>query len=307
MDESPQGRGFTAAVVQAAPVGFDPDATMEKTTELAHRARSEGADLAVFPEAFLSAYPRGLDFGAVVGSRSEAGRDMFLRYWDSAVDVPGPVTDRLEGLASELGLDIVIGVIERGGSTLYCSVLFLSPGQGLYAKHRKVMPTGSERLIWGFGDGSTLKVHRTRHGNLGAAICWENYMPLLRYSLYRQDIQVWCAPTADARDSWTASMRHIAVEGRCYVLSANQYTTRSDYPDDYPSVFGDDASEVITRGGSCIVDPFGELLAGPHYGSETILLAEIDLSNTVRGKFDLDVAGHYSRSDLFSFDVTPRT
>ncbi len=300
-----------AAVVQAAPVGFDAVATLDRTVDLATQARSKGAELAVFPEAFLSAYPRGLDFGAVVGSRSEKGRDMFLRYWNSAIDVPGPVTDRLAELATDLALDIVIGVIERGGSTLYCSVLFFAADEGLYAKHRKVMPTGSERLIWGFGDGSTLAVHPTRHGNLGAAICWENYMPLLRYSLYRQGIQIWCAPTADARDSWTASMRHIAVEGRCYVLSANQYTTRSDYPSDYPSTslpespLGDDPDEVVTRGGSCIVDPFGEILAGPHFDSETILLAEIDLSETVRGKFDLDVAGHYSRSDLFRFEVTP--
>ena len=297
---------FIAAVVQAAPVAFRPAATLSKAVELAGRARASGAELAVFPEAFLSAYPRGQDFGAVVGSRSEAGRDMFLRYWESAIDVPGPITDGLSEMAGDLSLDIVIGVIERGGGTLYCSVLFFSPEEGMYGRHRKVMPTGSERLIWGFGDGSTLKVHETRHGNLGAAICWENYMPLLRYSLYRQNIQIWCAPTADARDSWTASMRHIAVEGRCYVLSANQYATRSDYPDDYPSVFGEMADEVMTRGGSCIVDPFGEVLAGPHYGSETILLAEIDPSNTIRGKYDLDVAGHYSRSDLFSFGVTPR-
>ena len=214
-------------------------ATLAKAVDLAGRARDGGADLAVFPEAFLSAYPRGLDFGAVVGSRSEAGRDMFLRYWESEIDVPGPITDELSELARDLSLGIVIGVIERGGGTLYCTVLYFSPEEGMYGKHRKVMPTGSERLIWGFGDGSTLRVHETRYGNLGAAICWENYMPLLRYSLYRQNIQIWCAPTADARDSWTASMRHIAVEGRCYVLSANQYTTRSDYPDDYPSVSGE--------------------------------------------------------------------
>lgn len=131
-------------------------------------------------------------------------------------------------------------------------------------------------------------------------------MPLLRYALYRQNIQIWCAPTADARDSWTASMRHIAVEGRCFVLSANQYTTRSDYPDDYPSVSGGSPGEVITAGGSCIVDPFGEVLAGPHYGSETILTVEVDLADTVRGKFDLDVAGHYSRSDLFTLEVMSR-
>ena len=298
-------RRFNAAVVQAAPVGFQPKETLTKAIDLAGRAKDMGADLAVFPEAYLSAYPRGLDFGAVVGSRSDEGREMFLRYWESAIDVPGPVTEELAQLSSSLDMEIVMGVIERDGGTLYCSVLYFAPENGMYGKHRKVMPTGSERLIWGFGDGSDLEVYEGSHGRVGGAICWENYMPLLRYSLYRQNIQIWCAPTADARDSWIASMRHIAVEGRCYVLSANQFARRSDYPEEYPSVFGDEPDEVITRGGSCIVDPFGEVLAGPDYEGETILLAEVDTANTIRGKFDLDVAGHYSRSDIFRLEMTP--
>ena len=299
-------RPFTAAVIQAAPVGFRPKETLDKAITLAESAHNEGAALAVFPEAFLSAYPRGLDFGAVVGSRSDAGRELFQRYWESAIDIPGPMTDRLESLSSDLKMGIVMGAIERAGGTLYCTALHFSPENGLYAKHRKVMPTGSERLIWGFGDGGSLLVHDTPLGRIGSAICWENYMPLLRYRLYEQNIQIWCAPTADARDSWVASMRHIAVEGRCFVLSCNQFATRSDYPDDYSSVFGDDPASVITRGGSCIVDPFGEILAGPEYGREAILYAEIDLRQTVQGKFDLDVAGHYSRSDIFGLRFSPQ-
>lgn len=295
-----------AAVVQAASVAFDPDRTLAKATELATKAAAEGADLIVFPEAFLSGYPRGMDFDVVVGARTEKSRDLFLDYWSSAIEIPGPENDHLATLAADLNSYLVMGCIERAGGTLYCTVLYYSPDHGLLGKHRKVMPTAGERLIWGFGDGSDLDVYQTPIGNLGGAICWENYMPLLRMTLYRQDIQIWCAPTADARDSWTASMRHIAVEGRCFVLGANQYAIRSDYPADYDSVFGDEPETLLTRGASCIVDPFGRLLAGPYTDGETILFADLDLRDTVRGKFDLDVAGHYSRSDIFEMRVRTR-
>ena len=295
-----------AAVVQAASVAFDPDKTLAKATELASKAAARGVDLILFPEAFLSGYPRGMDFDVVVGARTEKSRDLFLDYWNSAIEIPGPENDQLATLAADLNTYLVIGCIERAGGTLYCTILYYSPDQGLFGKHRKVMPTAGERLIWGFGDGSDLDVYRTPIGNLGGAVCWENYMPLLRMSLYQQDIQIWCAPTADARDSWTASMRHIAVEGRCFVLGANQYATRSDYPTSYDSVFGDDPETLVTRGASCIVDPFGRLLAGPHTDGETILFADLDLRDTVRGKFDLDVAGHYSRSDIYEMRVRTR-
>jgi nitrilase len=259
--------------------------------------------LVVFPEAFLSAYPRGLDFGAVVGSRSDKGRNMFARYWLSAAEIPGSETAELCRTVARLQIYLVIGVIERDGGTLYCSVLYFSPGGDILLKHRKLMPTGSERLIWGFGDASTLTVLHTPIGRIGGAICWENYMPLLRMSLYEQQIQIWCAPTADGRDSWIASMQHIACEGRCFVLSCNQYARRSDYPDDYPPVFGDSPDAVVTRGGSCIVDPLGGIIAGPDFSGETTLIADLDLLDIARAKYDFDVVGHYSRRDLFRLSV----
>jgi nitrilase len=291
-----------AAVIQAAPVAFDVDATLDKVERLATDA---DADLVVFPEAFVSCYPRGHTFGNVIGTRSGEGRAWFRRYWDSSIDVPGPATDRLAAIAGESGCHIVIGVIERGGGTLYCTALFFGPDGTLLGKHRKLMPTGSERLIWGFGDGSTLPVFDTPIGRLGAVICWENYMPLLRMAMYRKGIQLYCAPTADARDTWVTSMRHIACEGRCFVLSANQFARRSDYPDDYPVDVPPD--EVMCRGNSVIVGPLGELLAGPEIDGEAILRAEIDLGRTIEGKLDLDVAGHYSRPDIFSLEVNERS
>ena len=166
------------------------------------------------------------------------------------------------------------------------------------------MPTAMERLIWGFGDGSTLPVVDSGFGKIGAVICWENFMPLLRAAMYRKGIQFYCARTVDDRETWPGSMRHIALEGRCFVLSCNQYARRSDYPDDYDADFGNQPNPVVTRGGSCIVDPYGNILAGPHYCEETILVADLNLTETVRGKFDLDVTGHYARPDIAGLNPT---
>ncbi len=297
---------FKVAVVQAAPVAFDRERTLEKVHKLVGEAAGQGARLVLFPEAFVSAYPRGQDFGAVVGARSDQGREDFRHYWESSVDVPGPAVDALSRTARSYGIYLVIGVVERERGTLYCTILFFAPDGGYLGKHRKVMPTASERLVWGFGDGSTLPVFDTPLGKLGAVICWENYMPLMRAAMYAKGIEIYCAPTADARDSWLASMRHIAIEGRCFVLSCNQYSRRRDYPTDYRSTFGDDPNAVVTRGGSCIVDPFGNLLAGPNLEGEAILTAEIDRAQIIRGKFDLDVAGHYARPDIFELHVDER-
>ncbi len=294
------------AVVQAAPVAFDRERTLQKVDALAGDAAAQGARLVLFPEAFVSAYPRGLDFGAVVGSRTDQGREDFRRYWESSVDVPGPAVDALGKTARTHGIYLVIGVVERDGGTLYCSVLFFAPDGAYLGKHRKVMPTASERLVWGFGDGSTLPVFDTPLGKIGAVICWENYLPLLRAAMYAKGIQIYCAPTADPRDSWLATVRHIAVEGRCFVLSANQFNRRRDFPGDYRSEFGDDPETVVCRGGSCIADPFGNFLAGPNLEGEAILVAEIDLAQIVRGKFDLDVVGHYARPDIFRLEVDER-
>ncbi len=302
-DVIPASQRVKVAVVQAAPVAFNRQRTIEKVHSLADEAARTGAQLVLFPEAFVSAYPRGLDFGAVVGARSEEGREDFRRYWESSVDVPGPAVDDLSRAARRNSLYLVIGVVERDHGTLYCSVLFFAPDGSLLGKHRKVMPTGSERLVWGFGDGSTMPVFETPLGRLGAVICWENYLPLMRAAMYAKGIEIYCAPTADARDSWIASMRHIAVEGRCFVLSSNQFNRRRDFPPEYRSAFGEDPDTIICRGGSCIVDPFGNFLAGPNTEGEAILIAEIDRAQIVRGKYDLDVVGHYARPDIFQLHV----
>ena len=292
-----------AAVVQDAPVAFDTVQTMTKVAILVAQAAAQGAQLVVFPEAFVTGYPKGIDFGARVGMRSPAGRQMFQRYWESAIDVPGPETLTLGELARTHQLHLVIGVIERAGGTLYCTVLFFGDDGRLLGKHRKIMPTAMERLIWGFGDGSTLTVLPTPIGKLGAVICWENYMPLLRMSMYAQGVELYCAPTVDDRETWLPTMRHIAAEGRCFVLSSCQFATRADFPADYAPIQGDDPTTVLIRGGSCIISPLGQVLAGPVFDQPTILTADLDLSEIVRGKYDLDVVGHYARPDLFQLQV----
>jgi nitrilase len=301
-DASP-GRTRRVAVVQAAPVAFDTARTLDKTADLAADARRKGAQLVLFPEAFVSVYPRGLDFGTVVGSRTAAGREQFRLYWESAIDVPGPAVERLAEIARINQTHLVIGVMERGGGTLYCTVLFFAPDGRYLGKHRKLMPTAAERLIWGFGDGSTLPVLETDVGRVGAVICWENYMPLLRTAMYAKGVEIYCAPTADGRDTRLPTVRHIAQEGRCFVLSCNQFARRRDYPADYPTAFGDDPDAVLSRGGSCIVDPLGRFLAGPAWDGPCILSADLDLDEIARGKFDLDVAGHYARPDVFRLIV----
>lgn len=292
-----------AAVVQAAPVVFDLGRTLDKLADLAADAGRRGASLAVFPEAFVSAYPKGLDFGARVGMRSPEGREQFRRYFDSSIDVPGPATEAIGRAARAGRMHLVVGVIERDGGTLYCTALFFGPDGALLGKHRKLMPTAMERLVWGFGDGSTLTVVDTPIGKLGAVICWENYLPLLRMAMYAKGVQLYCAPTADDRETWLPTMRHVALEGRCFVLSACQYLTRADCPADYPAIQGDDPATVLMRGGSCIVGPLGGVLAGPRFDEECILTAELDLDEIVRGKYDLDVVGHYARPDVFRLHV----
>jgi nitrilase len=294
---------FSAAVVQASPVMFDVPRTLAKLRDLTADAARRGAKLVVFPEAFLSAYPKGLGFGARMGMRSPEGRDEFRVYFDSAIDVPGPATDAIGEAARESGVWLVVGVIERAGGTLYCTALFFAPDGTLHGKHRKLMPTALERLVWGQGDGSTLTVLDTPLGKLGAVICWENYMPLLRMAMYGKGIQLYCAPTVDDRETWLPTMRHIALEGRCFVLSACQYLTRGDCPASYACVQGDDRQTVLIRGGSCMVAPLGQVLAGPCFEGETILTAEIDLGEIARGKYDFDVVGHYARADVFQLRV----
>ncbi len=299
---------FKVAVVQASPVLFNREATIEKTCRLILEAAEKDVKLILFPEAFIPAYPRGLSFGAVVGSRSSAGRLTWQRYWENAVDVPGPAVEIIGEAVREAGVYLAIGVIERdtqfSQGTLYCTLLYFGPDGKLLGKHRKLKPTGSERLIWGEGDGSTLTVLETELGKIGGLICWENYMPLARMAMYSKGVELYLAPTADARDSWQSTLRHIACEGRCFVLGCNQFVTKEMYPDDLEGLDELDAHpDVICRGGSAIISPFGEVLAGPLYDKEGILFADIDLAEVARGKFDFDVVGHYARPDVFQLVV----
>jgi nitrilase len=299
---------FKVAVVQASPVLFNREATIEKTCRLILEAAEKDVKLILFPEAFIPAYPRGLSFGAVVGNRSSEGRRTWQRYWENAVDVPGPSVKIIGEAVREAGVYLAIGVIERdtqfSQGTLYCTLLYFGPDGMLLGKHRKLKPTGSERLIWGEGDGSTLTVLETELGKIGGLICWENYMPLARMAIYSKGVELYLAPTADARDSWQSTLRHIACEGRCFVLGCNQFVTKEMYPDDLEGLDAlDGHPDVICRGGSAIISPFGEVLAGPLYNREGTLLADIDLAEVARGKFDFDVVGHYARPDVFQLVV----
>ncbi len=296
-------RSVQVAVVQAGSVPFDADACVDKAVWLIADAAAAGAKVIVFPEAFVVGYPKGLGYGLVVGARDAAGREEFRIYLEAAIEVPGPLTQRLGEAAAAHGCHVVIGVIERDAGTCYCTVLFFGPDGLLLGKHRKLMPTALERMIWGFGDGSTLTAVESPYGRIGAVICWENYMPMLRMAMYSKNVALYCAPTADDRDTWLSSMQHVALEGRCFVLTACQFIRKKDFPDTVRVSLGDSPDSVLMRGGSAIISPLGKVLAGPHFGSETILTANLDLGEISRGKFDFDVVGHYSRPDVFQLRV----
>lgn len=317
----------TVAVVRAAPVLFDTPRTLRKLAGLAADAAGRGAALVVFPEAFVGGYPKGHDFGVSLGVRTPEGRDEFRRSFEGAIEIPGPATDmglggqrddsarggaiEIPGPATDMigavardhGLHLVVGVVERDGGTLYCTAAVFGPDGGLLCTHRKLVPTALERVVWGRGDGSTLPVVTTPLGKIGAVICWENYMPLLRTAIYAKGVELYCAITVDDRETWVPTVRDIALEGRCFVLSACQFVRRSDLPPGYPADRLPASQDVLIRGGSCVVGPLGELLAGPVYGEECVLTATLDRADLARAKFDLDVVGHYSRPDLFRLTV----
>ncbi len=293
-------------VGQIGSVLYDTPATLDRIEAFCQDAAREDVEFLVLPEALVGGYPKGITFGATVGSRTPEGREEFRRYFESAITIPGPETNRLGETARSMRAWMVVGIIERDGGTLYCTALYLAPDGSISGTHRKLMPTAGERLVWGFGDGSTIGTVDSPHGRFAATICWENYMPQLRQAMYAQGIQLWCAPTVDDRDIWQASMRHIAYEGRCFVLSACQYLTRADCPADYEPIQGNEPETVLIRGGSVIVSPLGEVLAGPVYGRQCLLTAEIDLGEIARGKYDLDTVGHYARPDIFSLAVDTR-
>ncbi|KAK9175488.1 hypothetical protein WN944_027495 [Citrus x changshan-huyou] len=285
-----------ATVVQASTIFYDTPATLGKAERLLAEAAGYGSQLVVFPEAFIGGYPRGSNFGVTIGNRTAKGKEEFRKYHASAIDVPGPEVERLAAMAGKY----------KGH--------FLG-------KHRKIMPTALERIIWGFGDGSTIPVFETPIGKIGAAICWENRMPLLRTAMYAKGIEIYCAPTADSREVWQASMTHIALEGGCFVLSANQFCRRKDYPPPPEYEFSGTEQDltpdsIVCAGGSVIISPSGSVLAGPNYDGEALISADLeqnsvsdhyqcwpDLGEIARAKFDFDVVGHYSRPEVLSLVV----
>jgi len=292
------------AVVQDHPVFFNKKETLAKVGKLVASCAQQGCQLVLFPESFIPGYPRDFDFGTRVGDRSEAGRDLYLEYYRESIDPEGEEIAFLEALASENGCYLVIGVTEQNpaNNSLYCSMLYISPTSGLLGIHRKIKPTGQERVVWAEAGGESLCTFATPIGKLGGLICWENYMPLARMALYTKGVEIYLAPTADARPGWLASMQHIALEGRCYVLGCNQFIRRVDYPERYRPLLKN-SREIVCSGGSVIVSPFGEVLAGPMQDESGILVAELDLDEVVRSKLDFDVNGHYQRKDIFAFEV----
>lgn len=290
------------SVVQATPVLFDLNKSLDKVEYWVKKAAKENPDLILFPEAFLPGYPRGLTFGTKVGDRSEQGRETWLQFWENSVSLPSNHTQRLGEIAAQYKTWLVIGVVERGNSgSLFCTILYFNDKGTLVGKHRKLKPTAAERIIWGEGDGSDIEVYESSFGKLSGLICWENYMPLPRTYLYQQGIQIYLAPTADQRDNWQHTLKHIALEGRCFVLGANQYVEKKDYPE----LAGEDLkdqNEIMSRGGSVVIDPFGNTIAGPIFGSEGILTAELNMHLITKSKLDFDPVGHYARDDVFRLD-----
>lgn len=296
------GSKLVVAVSQIAST-FHIDTTLQKVAECIQEAAKSSAKLIVFPEGTIGGYPKFHTFGTSIGDRTEAGRDAFREYAKGSIAVPGPEIRKIGELASAADIFVVIGVIEKSteSGTLYCTAVYLDPRDGYVGKHRKIMPTGTERLVWGQGDGSTLAVFYPTNipgAVVGAAICWENYMPLLRYDMYSKNVNIYCAPTVDSRDTWPVTMQHIALEGRTFVLSACQFARRRDFQGFWKTE-GHQDDEII-KGGSMIASPLGNILVEPCRNRAAVLCTEIDLEECIRGKFDLDVVGHYAAySSLF--------
>ncbi|MBW3619939.1 MAG: carbon-nitrogen hydrolase family protein [Actinobacteria bacterium] len=295
----------TVAAVQASPVFLDRDATVDKAVGLIAEAADAGARVIAFAESFVPTYP---DWVWRSRPYDDGPSRWYERLFDQAVEIPGPASRRLGEAAQQAGAYVAMGVTERAGGTLYNTLVWFDPEGEVALRHRKLMPTGGERLVWGMGDGSTLQVLDTPFGRLGGLICWENYMPLARFAMYAQGIDVYLAPTWDNSETWVPTLRHIAKEGRCHVVGITACLRGSDVPADIEGrdelYAGDD--DWMSKGNSCVVDPEGELLAGPLVGAEGIVTAEVDVGAARRSRRVFDPVGHYARPDVFRLEVDRR-
>ncbi|MCP9745859.1 carbon-nitrogen hydrolase family protein [Lacihabitans sp. CS3-21] len=304
-----ENRKVKVGVVQATPALFDIEKTVDIVISWIEKGANQGCELLLFPESFIPCYPRGLTFDAVIGRRSEKSREQWLKYWNNSIELDAVSKSakhlsKISEAIKKANIFVALGVTEKEslGGSLHCSLLYYGKDGKLLGKHRKLKPTGLERYIWTESDGSTLTTLDTEIGKIGGLICWENYMPLARMAMYNKGVEIYLAPTADSRESWQSTMQHIALEGRCYVLAANQIVRKSDYP----AAFEEDLAnepEIMCAGGSVILSPLGEVLAGPLWNQEGILTAELDFSILAKSKLDFDVIGHYSRNDVFNFSV----
>jgi nitrilase len=289
------------ACVQAESVVFDRAATIDKIASIADDVAANGAKLALFPEAFIPVYPSSRWARHLAGSDADA-RPLYARLARESLEVPGPDSDRLAEIARANALWLAVGANELERGTIYNSLLVYSPSGELALRHRKLMPTNHERLVWGLGDGTGLETIQTDAGKVGGLICWENFMPLARFALYESGVEVYLAPTADDSESWHDSMRHIAREARAFVLSSCVFQSASSYPDDVPLADGD---ELVGRGGSAILGPDGTYLAGPLWDEAGVLYAELDPQRLYEARQRFDPAGHYHRPDVFTFSAAP--
>ncbi len=291
-------------VVQATPALFDIEKTIEIVCGWIEKGAQAGCELLLFPESFIPCYPRGLSFDAVIGKRTDHGREVWLDYWNNSLDVTSDHLTIISEAVKKAGLMVALGVTEKEkiGGSLHCSLLYFGKDGTLLGKHRKLKPTGLERFIWGESDGTTLTTLDTDLGMIGGLICWENYMPLARMSMYSKGVEIYLAPTADARPAWQATMQHVALEGRCFVLACNQFVKRSDYPERYQAELVNEP-EIMSAGGSVIISPMGEVLAGPLWNEEGLLTAELDFAVLAKSKLDFDCVGHYARPDVFNYSA----
>jgi nitrilase len=298
----------TVACIQVEPAIFDRAATIDRVAERTAEAAGAGAGLVVFPETFVPAYPSSVWAKALAGWGDAGAKEAFALLHRESLELPSPDADRLAATAREHGVWLVIGVNEldreRPG-TLYNSLLYYSPEGELALHHRKLVPTNHERLVWGQGDGRGLRAIETSLGRLGGLICWENYMPLARFSLYESGVEIYIASTADDGDSWQATLRHIALESRSFVVAPCHFQRAGSYPDDFPLRELLEGRDLLGRGGSAILGPDGTYLAGPLYDEEGILYAELEPDQLRQARQRFDPAGHYHRPDVLKLTVSP--
>jgi len=294
------------AVVQASPVMFDKTACVEKAVKLTEEAGASGAELIVFPELFVPGYPYGMTFGFTVGHREPSGRLDWKRYYDNSILVPGPETEALGAAAKAVGAYLSIGVSEREvrTATLYNTNLLFGPDGTLLTVHRKLKPTGAERVVWGDAQQDYFPVADTPWGNVGSLICWESYMPLARVALYEKGVTLYISPNTNDNEEWQATIRHIAIEGHCYFINADLFFTKGDYPKDLhcPEEIAR-LPELVCRGGSCVVDPYGHYVTEPVWDREAIIYADLDMQKVPASRMEFDACGHYARPDVLDLRV----